>query len=315
MSQAPALTRSVGTPRPGAINLPTPAGGRSDFKTDRRVLRSILLTDQTPYITYNAAFSHYTTTPTSIVAHFADGSSAEGSLLVGADGTRSKVAAQLVGDAAMPRDLGLRVIYGKTVMTPSLKEKVHPQLTAGAAFVVNNVPGKRLVLVLDSMTFTAPGSPDNYYFWALSGSKDAFEMDDDTLLSAQGPAAAEITRRLIAHWDSSIRVILDEQKEEQTAALRLTSSDPEGVRWSTDRRVTLLGDAMHAMPPTGGQGANSALKDAAMLGILLSRDQGRTGGDGWAEETILEYEQASRYSLGDVVALAVLGAKHLLRAA
>jgi hypothetical protein len=48
-----------------------------------------------------------------------------------------------------------------------------------------------------------------------------------------------------------------------------------GWQWNNEPRVTLIGDAVHVMTPAGGVGANTALRDAALLGRSLADAGGR----------------------------------------
>ena len=40
--------------------------------------------------------------------------------------------------------------------------------------------------------------------------------------------------------------------------------------WRNEPRVTVIGDAVHSMTPAGGIGANTAVRDSALLGRLLA---------------------------------------------
>jgi 2-polyprenyl-6-methoxyphenol hydroxylase-like FAD-dependent oxidoreductase len=59
-------------------------------------------------------------------------------------------------------------------------------------------------------------------------------------------------------------------------------------------RVTLMGDAVHVMPPTGAHGGNTALRDAALLGDQLLRPAP-------LEQAIRAYQQEMmRYAFKEV---------------
>jgi 2-polyprenyl-6-methoxyphenol hydroxylase-like FAD-dependent oxidoreductase len=291
-----------------------PSTADRHYQVDRRMLRSVLLRSQSQHITYNSAFTSYSVAPNGITARFADGTECLGSLLVGADGIRSRVAAQLAGKQAAPMDLGLRIIYGKTPLTPEVEAQLHPTMKKGISFVTDrSQDGHKVTLVFEAMRFNHPDAPGNYAFWALTSRKDVFEQDVQ-LLKMSGREVAAVAQRFTAAWHPSIRTIFDNQAVDQTAALRVSSSNPDHPpTWPTDRRVTVLGDAVHCMPPTGGQGANAAMYDAALLGHVLA-ESGEVADEGWSTDTIARYEAGMRYNIGDVVGLACVGAEYALGA-
>lgn len=76
----------------------------------------------------------------------------------------------------------------------------------------------------------------------------------------------------------------------------MSTAQPEGIpAWTNSPRVTMLGDSVHCITPSGGVGANTALKDAALLGRLI----GQTGG--WRSELTEEYEKEMRVYASQIV--------------
>jgi 2-polyprenyl-6-methoxyphenol hydroxylase-like FAD-dependent oxidoreductase len=171
-------------------------------------------------------------------ATFADGSRAEGAVLVGADGLRSTVRARLWGSAP-PRYAGYTAWRG---VTPSDTRAVAGEWWGrGARFGAVPLSEGRVYWFA---SVTAPeGGPD-----------------------APGERKQALLRRFDG-WDAPVLAMI--AATDEAAILRNDIFDRDPLpRWGCGR-VTLLGDAAHPMTPNLGQGAGQALEDAVVLGACL----------------------------------------------
>jgi 2-polyprenyl-6-methoxyphenol hydroxylase-like FAD-dependent oxidoreductase len=89
----------------------------------------------------------------------------------------------------------------------------------------------------------------------------------------------------------------------ENSALTIHSSPPDVEVWQTDDGITMIGDAIHAMPPTGGSGGLTAALDAAALTRKLSQSW---DGTRWVdlESRIFAYEKNMRGRAKKMIVLA-----------
>ncbi|KAH6662869.1 hypothetical protein B0J14DRAFT_707429 [Halenospora varia] len=279
IDQAPLRSLFAGMQRgqgpPGSK--PPGVDGFKSYPADRTLLRSLLLLGQEDNVKFGKTFMHYELSSNGVAAFFDDGSSAEGTFLVGADGITSPVRKQLLPHVRY-LDTATRVIYGKTPLTPELIARFPPEALKGMSVVQDD---RSLTLFLEPMHFPSDAQvesngrlqqPEDYVYWVFGGNAERVGLSDEEFRSLSGQEAKELTLKATEHWDPAFKAMFELQSVAQSAPLRLVSAKPHRPEWSPSARVTLTGDAIHAMMPTGGSGANAALTDAAVLARLISEE-------------------------------------------
>jgi len=248
-------------------------------KADRTMLRALLLLGIEENVKFGKTFTKYEVTDSGVTAFFSDGTSESGTLLVGAEGVTSAVRKQLLPHHRY-MDTGARMLYGKTPITPELEARFAPAAMKGGITVIQD--SSPLTLFLEPIRFPNNAAiesqrripkTEDYMYWVLSGSANTVGLSDSEMYSLTGKEAADWTMKLTEKWLPSFRGLLELQNPSQCAPLRLISAKPERPEWKPSARVTLLGDAIHAMMPAGGSGAKCALADAALL-LKLIVDEG-----------------------------------------
>ncbi|MFA8361751.1 FAD-dependent oxidoreductase [Burkholderia ubonensis] len=248
----------------------------ADLSIDRLTLREILMAGIEHHVHFGHAIDHYQVLPDARVqARFTHGKFVHCDVLVGADGVNSAIRSQLT-PAAAPADTGRICVYGKTRLP-------HADVAPGDETVLRGgtsvVFADGCAAVLEDMRFrtdlptraasTVPrcrlSPPDDYFYWALIGPRSRFGLDSLSAVAPRLPAALEPVAR---HWHPALQRLLYETPPSAVAALPVRRGRPDVPLPAGP--VTLLGDAIHAMSPAGGAGANTALKGAGALAALLA---------------------------------------------
>ncbi len=201
-------------------------------------------------IQLNRRATGFTETDAGVTLHFADGSSVQGDVLVGADGLKSTIARQIVGE-------------------------IPATYTGDAAWRIT-VPVERLpkpFLEQVMSVFMGPGGHAVCYYLRGGALLNFVGIIETELASEESWTQKfpwELLKKDYEGWHPAIQTIIDAVDHDQCYRWSLHNRPP--VRnWST-RRATILGDSAHATLPYLAQGAAMAIEDGAVLARALRQE-------------------------------------------
>ncbi|KAI0970894.1 kynurenine 3-monooxygenase [Xylaria arbuscula] len=197
---------------------------------------------------------------TGVLFAFADDTTATASFLIGADGIHSKVR-EMVAPNVQKKFMGLTAL---TWETPTKQLRISED--KDYKFPVS-------VLTSNGVFVLAPQKPDGSAM--LSGTQ--FPIQDQTRegwdkLMADKQGLIDRVRKgmNMDAWPDIIKSAM-EDIDADSLNMWVFYSIPRLESWTSEkRRVAILGDAAHAIPPTTGQGASQAFEDVTTLALLLS---------------------------------------------
>ncbi|WP_037150778.1 FAD-dependent oxidoreductase [Rhizobium freirei] len=278
-----------------------------DLSVNRQTLREILLTGIEEHVHFGHGFTFYRCMDdASVEASFEGLPPISCSLLVGADGVNSQVRQQLA-PYAVPTDTGSICLYGK----------IELPLAAGSDHFCDGttvVFADGCTAIFDPMRFqedfpslAARFAPDcnltpmvDYLYWALIGPRQRFGFEEYDHVQD----LPILLRTAMRGWHPDLRQVISRSEPSAVAALPIRSGRPE-VLWPFGP-VTLLGDAIHAMSPAGGLGANTALEDARVLSETLGNTRAQP-----VNVALLDYEANMRERATRAIAASERGAAML----
>ncbi len=192
-----------------------------------------------------------------VTARFADGRSARGAALVGADGIHSALRAALHPDEAGIRWNGIQMWRGAVEW---------PEFLGGDTMIVAGDMAEKLVLY-PIAAGSRPGMRlTNWVVCAQIGdaTKPPPRREDWSRPGRLEEALAHVARFRIPFLDVEALVRATSEFWEYPMC------DRDPLPFWTRGRVTLLGDAAHPMYPVGSNGASQAVLDARCLADLLA---------------------------------------------
>jgi 2-polyprenyl-6-methoxyphenol hydroxylase-like FAD-dependent oxidoreductase len=264
-----------------------PMLARKNKAVSRVTLRQVLLGNLEHIVHFAHTLVKVEQSPDAVQIGFSNGGSAVGNVLIAADGVNSLVRQQLLPHAEIV-DTGLRCIYGKTLLNSEALERIRePLISRGITPLLGPdwrpltdsvlPPARRAGLLLsifrphrpieEAVDELAPGITmdrvQDYLTWIMVASLPAYRAADHELRRTDAPALHHLVLEMTEGWHADLRRLLELSEVSSISLVPIHASRP--VRPWPASNVTFLGDAIHVMPPAGGAGANTALRDAALL--------------------------------------------------
>ncbi|KAK8052187.1 hypothetical protein PG993_003572 [Apiospora rasikravindrae] len=283
---------------------PGESGGSHAAATlDRRVLRDVLLTGIGEDVVFGKMYSHFEIDEdrANVMAYFTDGSSERGRLLVGADGKWSAVRRQHVPDFVM-LDTGHGGYFGKTPLTAEFREIFERNTDLQGIVLVRDMQtlATPIHVVMEKMAWSPTSRnnvstvqlPQDYIYWVLLVERASTPFSEEELAGPLrwGDGAVQAILDLTKSWTPELRKVLTGQTPQETAFIPVHSASPKMLAWKPSRYVTLVGDAVHGMPPFAALGANTALRGVHLLYQAIEQH----GMEGLTEDIIGRYEAELR---------------------
>ena len=196
--------------------------------------------------------------------HFADNSSTQADLVIGSDGLKSQV--RQLFDPLAPHFTGHIAFRALAPATPEIQKLIdQPGMHIGPGKMVVRYPLRKGNLL--NLVFFARQSGWTQDGWSI-------------------PAELSELKTLYADWCPEVQTLIDAIKPGTVFKWAINAHSPL-PGWSLGSKVTLIGDAAHAMTPFLGQGAATGIEDAVMLARVLA--------DAEQVETALQRYEAARF--------------------
>lgn len=243
------------------------AKGRTEGhrSVSRDTFRNVLLSDLESLVRFGKTCTGYRHEPDgAVTALFGDGTTATADVLVAADGTGSRIRHQYLPHAER-LDTGMRTIAGRLPLTDRVRALLPEVLFSGPATIT--APGGVGMFVAVQEYPRQTGG--DFVSWGLGARHTA--VGDTSGLDGERLRSRALA--LTTGWHRNLCALIRDTDPAVVTATAIRSAVPVSP-WQPST-VTLLGDAIHSMTPARGIGANTALRDAALLARgLAAADRG-----------------------------------------